>query len=333
MPRGSCARHRKNEDNFDLPPPTPLTTQATHCRYEEQLPVAPRSGDRPLRPCEVASVSRERHLHHLVCAPMMTEERTGERRVLVIEDESDIRDLLSYNLQSGGYQVKSVETGQLGLAAMDDFLPDVVLLDLMLPDVSGTEVCRRIRSRTETVQPAIIMLTAKGEEIDRVVGFEVGADDYVVKPFSVRELLLRVNAVLRGRNGLANGTGAVPTPSEKRTVAPAAPAVAKNRRKYAVGPLKVDVDGHYVYVKQSEIHVSAIEMRLLVYLIEHRGRVRSREDLLEDVWGYKPGVSTRTVDTHVKRLRDKLGAAGSLIETVRGTGYRLADSHPVVTEG
>jgi two-component system phosphate regulon response regulator PhoB len=247
---------------------------------------------------------------------MMTEERSSERRVLVIEDEADIRDLLSYNLQSGGYQVRSVETGQLGLVAVDEFEPDVVLLDLMLPDVSGTEVCRRIRSRTETAQPAIIMLTAKGEEIDRVVGFEVGADDYVVKPFSVRELLLRVNAVLRGRSGVP----AVVT--DKRT-APVVP-VTKSRRKYAVGPLKVDVDGHYVYVKQNEIHVSAIEMRLLVYLIEHRGRVRSREDLLEDVWGYKPGVSTRTVDTHVKRLRDKLGSAGVLIETVRGTGYRLA---------
>ncbi len=255
----------------------------------------------------------------------MTEERSSERRVLVIEDEADIRDLLSYNLQSGGYQVRSVETGQLGLVAVDEFEPDVVLLDLMLPDVSGTEVCRRIRSRTETAQPAIIMLTAKGEEIDRVVGFEVGADDYVVKPFSVRELLLRVNAVLRGRSGVP----AVVT--DKRT-APVVP-VTKSRRKYAVGPLKVDVDGHYVYVKQNEIHVSAIEMRLLVYLIEHRGRVRSREDLLEDVWGYKPGVSTRTVDTHVKRLRDKLGSAGVLIETVRGTGYRLADSYPVVSEG
>jgi two-component system, OmpR family, phosphate regulon response regulator PhoB len=256
---------------------------------------------------------------------MMSEERSSERRVLVIEDEADIRDLLSYNLQSGGYQVKSVETGQLGLVAVDEFEPDVVLLDLMLPDVSGTEVCRRIRSRTETVQPAIIMLTAKGEEIDRVVGFEVGADDYVVKPFSVRELLLRVNAVLRGRSG-------VPTAVGDRRSTPIAPAT-KTRRKYAVGPLKVDVDGHYVYVKQTEIHVSAIEMRLLVYLIEHRGRVRSREDLLEDVWGYKPGVSTRTVDTHVKRLRDKLGSAGALIETVRGTGYRLADSYPVVSEG
>jgi two-component system phosphate regulon response regulator PhoB len=248
----------------------------------------------------------------------------------VIEDEPDIRDLLSYNLQSGGFQVKTAETGQRGLAAFESFSPDVVLLDLMLPDVPGTEICRRIRARTEGAQPAIIMLTAKGEEIDRVVGFEVGADDYVVKPFSVRELLLRVNAVLRGRGGAAVAAAA----ARKGPGASATAAVVRTlRRKFTIGPLRVDVDGHYVFVKQSEIHVSAIEMRLLVYLIEHRGRVRSREDLLEDVWGYKPGVSTRTVDTHVKRLRDKLGSAGSLIETVRGTGYRLADSYPVLAEG
>ena len=253
----------------------------------------------------------------------MAEPRVPERRVLVIEDEPDIRDLLSYNLQSSGYQVKTADTGQTGLAVFETFGPDVVLLDLMLPDVPGTEICRRIRARTEGQQPAIIMLTAKGEEIDRVVGFEVGADDYVVKPFSVRELLLRVNAVLRGRAGSPAG------PS--RRTAPVATGSA--RRRFTVGPLRVDVDGHYVFVKQAEIHVSAIEMRLLVYLIEHRGRVRSREDLLEDVWGYKPGVSTRTVDTHVKRLRDKLGSAGALIETVRGTGYRLADSFPVIIDG
>ena len=257
-------------------------------------------------------------------------ERTAERRVLVIEDEPDIRDLLSYNLQSGGFQVKTAETGTRGLALFETFGPDVILLDLMLPDVPGTEVCRRIRARTTGAQPAIIILTAKGEEIDRVVGFEVGADDYVVKPFSVRELLLRVNAVLRGRS--AAGGAAQTRQSGAGPVVPG-PAGEPTRKKYTVGPLRVDVDGHYVFVKQNEIHVSAIEMRLLVYLISHRGRVRSREDLLEDVWGYKPGVSTRTVDTHVKRLRDKLGSAGGLIETVRGTGYRLADSYPVLVEG
>jgi two-component system phosphate regulon response regulator PhoB len=252
---------------------------------------------------------------------MMAETRISERRVLVVEDESDIRDLLRYNLTATGYQVCTAETGAQALEAVDVFRPDVVLLDLMLPDLPGIEICRRIRANSNDVNPAIIILTAKGEEIDRVVGFEVGADDYVVKPFSLRELLLRVNVALRGRGASSTETGAHrPPPSEGA------------RRMFTVGPLRVDVDGHYVFVNDSEIHVSAIEMRLLIYLIEHRGRVRAREDLLEDVWGYKPDVSTRTVDTHVKRLRDKLGSAGDLIETVRGSGYRLGDSYPVVTQ-
>jgi len=247
----------------------------------------------------------------------MTAEPSSDRRVLVIEDEPDLRELLTYNLEAAGFRVQATERGLDGLAAVQGFAPDVVLLDLMLPDIPGTEVCRRIRA-TENAQgqPAIMMLTAKGDEIDRVVGFELGADDYVVKPFSVRELVLRVNAILRAR-------GRAPVPER--------PATTVARRRYLVGPLQVDVDGYHVFVAGDEVHVSAMEMRLLVYLIEHRGRVRSREDLLEDVWGYKPGVSTRTVDTHVKRLRDKLGAAGSLVETVRGMGYRLSAEHPVVS--
>ena len=153
------------------------------------------------------------------------------------------------------------------------------------------------------------MVTAKGEEIDRVVGFEIGADDYVVKPFSMRELILRVEAIARARRGaLAAGVG-VP-----------------ERRRYVVGLLELDVDGHHVRANGQEVHVSALEMRLLIHMVENRGRVLSREDLLEDVWGYKPGTSTRTVDTHVKRLRDKLGSAGTIVETVRGTGYRIARS-------
>src|SRR5436190_21988644 len=249
----------------------------------------------------------------------MTPEVATERRVLVVEDEPDLRELLTYNLEAAGFTVHAAERGLDGLAEAQGFAPDVILLDLMLPDIPGTEVCRRIRaSDRNTPQPAIVMLTAKGDEIDRVVGFELGADDYVVKPFSVRELVLRVNAILRAR-----GRPGAPEP----TTAPAA------RRRYVVGPLEVDVDGYRVFVGGEEVHMSAMEMRLLIYLVEHRGRVRSREDLLEDVWGYKPGVSTRTVDTHVKRLRDKLGDAGSLVETVRGTGYRLADSYPVVVEG
>jgi two-component system phosphate regulon response regulator PhoB len=161
-----------------------------------------------------------------------------------------------------------------------------------------------------------MMLTAKGDEIDRVVGFELGADDYVVKPFSVRELVLRVGAILRARS---------PAPDDGS-------ATGSRRRSFTVGPLDIDVDGHHVRVDGKEVHVSTLEMRLLVYLVEHRGRVRSREALLADVWGYKPDVSTRTIDTHVKRLRDKLGLAGGLIETVRGTGYRLSAEFAVTLQ-
>jgi two-component system phosphate regulon response regulator PhoB len=248
---------------------------------------------------------------------MAVETNAGsDRRVLVVEDEPDLRDLLTYNLTAAGFNVHATENGLDGLAAVQRFAPDVVLLDLMLPDIPGTEVCRRIRGgEVGARQPAVMMLTAKGEEIDRVVGFELGADDYVVKPFSVRELVLRVGAILRARRP-----------------APANGVQAPQRRRYVVGPLELDVDGYHVFVSGTEVHVSTLEMRLLVYLVEHRGRVRSREDLLEDVWGYKPGVSTRTIDTHVKRLRDKLGVAGGLIETVRGTGYRLSAEHPVIVK-
>jgi len=250
----------------------------------------------------------------------MTPEVSAERRVLVVEDEPDLRELLTYNLEAAGFTVHATDKGLDGLVEAQGFAPDVILLDLMLPDIPGTEVCRRIRAGDRSVpQPAIVMLTAKGDEIDRVVGFELGADDYVVKPFSVRELVLRVNAILRSRGR--------PAAAEPTASGPAA------RRRYVVGPLEVDVDGYHVFVSSEEVHMSAMEMRLLIYLVEHRGRVRSREDLLEDVWGYKPGVSTRTVDTHVKRLRDKLGEAGSLVETVRGMGYRLSAEHPVVVGG
>jgi two-component system phosphate regulon response regulator PhoB len=238
-------------------------------------------------------------------------------RVLVIEDEADLRSLLSYNLEAWGYEVRAVESGRGGLRAFDEFTPDLVLLDLMLPDMSGIEVCRRIRAKPQTTAPIVVMLTARGDEIDRVAGFEVGADDYLVKPFSVRELMLRMSARLKAR-------GADAPRSEE-----AAPPVAgdrRERRRFVLGPLEVDPDGYHVYVEGREVHVSALEMRLLIHLFESQGYVRSRKDLLTEVWGYQPDVNSRTVDAHVKRLRDKLGRAGRLIETVRGLGYRLADT-------
>jgi two-component system phosphate regulon response regulator PhoB len=237
----------------------------------------------------------------------------GERKVLVVEDEGDLRELLTYNFAQAGFSVQVSEDATSGLATVKRFGPDVVLLDLMLPDIPGTEVCRRIRAgEAGDGQPAIVMLTAKGAEIDRVVGFELGADDYVVKPFSVRELVLRVEALLRARRA-RTGDG----------------QTAQTRR-YTVGPLDLDVDRHRVFVDGRKVHLSTLEMRLLVDVVEHRGRVRTREDLLADVWGYKPDITTRTIDTHVKRLRDKLGEAGALLETVRGTGYRLAADYQVV---
>jgi len=248
--------------------------------------------------------------------------RLNRRRILVIEDDAANRELLTYNFVLSGYQVRAADTGERGLSMLAAFTPDVILLDLMLPDLPGTEICRRIRSRADGPQPAIIMVTGKGDELDRVGGFEVGADDYVVKPFSLRELSLRVNALLQGRNG---ATTASSRRTPKRSTGGA-------RRRFTVGPLRVDVDGHYVFVEGKEVHVSATEMRLLVCLLEHWGRVRLRENLLEEVWGYKPSIPTRTVDTHVKRLRDKLGPAGELIETVRGTGYRLSDAYPILLD-
>jgi two-component system phosphate regulon response regulator PhoB len=233
----------------------------------------------------------------------------SKSRVLVVEDETDIRDLLTFNLRQQGYDVAAAETGSAALDELGPFNPDLVILDLMLPDMTGIEVCRRIRGRDRKTQPSVIMLTAKGEEIDRVVGFEVGADDYVVKPFSMRELLLRVRARLVEASTRLH-----------------APAAASPPLHFAIGPLTIDGETHRVLVNGQEVAVSLLEMQLLVHLAKAKGAVCSRRDLLTHVWKYSAGVTSRTVDTHVKRLRDKLGDAGPLIRTIRGVGYRLAAS-------
>ncbi|HEY5920224.1 MAG TPA: response regulator transcription factor [Kofleriaceae bacterium] len=226
--------------------------------------------------------------------------------MLVIEDEVDLATTLEYNLRSEGLQVQLAHTGRQGLAlAAADPLPDIIVLDLMLPDVAGTEICRRLREQERTRDVPIIMCTAKGEEIDRVVGFEVGADDYVVKPYSVRELVLRIRAQLKHRTQRTAGEPA--------------------RLKYGV--LDVDPDAHRAWVEGTEVALTALEFRLLHTFLSRRGRVQTREALLRDVWGIDADVTTRTVDTHVKRLREKLGAAGVYIETLRGVGYRFAGEH------
>jgi two-component system, OmpR family, phosphate regulon response regulator PhoB len=224
-------------------------------------------------------------------------------RVLVIEDEVDLAATLEYNLRSEGFQVQLAHTGRQGLvAAVADPLPDIIVLDLMLPDLAGTEICRRLREQERTRDVPILMCTAKGEEIDRVVGFEVGADDYVVKPYSVRELVLRIRAQLRHR--------------EQHT--------ASEPARLQYGLLEVDPDAHRAWISGIEIALTALEFRLLYTFASRRGRVQTREALLRDVWSIDADVTTRTVDTHVKRLREKLGDAGAYIETLRGVGYRFA---------
>lgn len=226
--------------------------------------------------------------------------------ILVVEDEADIAQILSYNLEQAGHQVSVATGGQAGLAMTLAEPPDLVLLDLMLPDISGLDVCRTLKSDPARKDIPVIMLTARSEEIDRVVGFELGADDYVVKPFSVRELGLRIQAVLR------------------RSQRPG--AGQDDSAELTFGRLRVDRTAHRAWVDGQEVALTPLEMKLLWTLYERRGRVQSRGMLLDDVWESSPENNTRTVDTHIKRLREKLGAAGSYVETVRGIGYRFSDT-------
>ncbi|MBT9559685.1 MAG: response regulator transcription factor [Myxococcales bacterium] len=226
--------------------------------------------------------------------------------ILVVEDEPDLLATLDYNLEREGYHTRLAASGReaLDFAALEP-MPELILLDLMLPDLSGTEVCRRLKNDPKTRDIPVIMVTARGHEIDRVVGFEVGADDYVVKPYSVRELLLRIRAVLRRTQDAE---------------------VERQGAATRVGMLRIDVTAHRAWVNEDEVTLTALEFKLLQVLLRRRGRVQSREQLLNDVWGITADVTTRTVDTHVKRLRQKLGDAGSYVETLRGVGYRFTDT-------
>ena len=225
-------------------------------------------------------------------------------KILVIEDEPDIRKNLEYNLAREGFAVigaASISEAESNLS-MQTF--NLILLDLMLPDGSGLDLCKKIKADSKTESIPIIILTAKDDEVDKVVGFEIGADDYVTKPFSVRELILRVKAVLK--RGM-----------EKKDI-------LEVERKF--GDLRIDVDSHEVYVDDSKINLTALEFKLLRQLVDTRGRVQSRDQLLSEVWGYSSDVTTRTVDTHVKRLREKLGPMGKYVQTIRGVGYKFARS-------
>jgi two-component system, OmpR family, phosphate regulon response regulator PhoB len=232
--------------------------------------------------------------------------------VLVIEDDPDLRELLAYNLASERFDVRSSETGYGGLKIVQRFSPDIVLLDLVLPDIPGTYVYKCIRGG-QGHQPAVMVVTAKGDEIDRVVGFELGVDDYVVKPFSVRELILRVRAILRSRGPLGS-------------------ASPLTRSRIVLGSFEFDGDRHQAFVNGQAIPISRCELRLLSYFVENQGQVLSREHLLKNVWGHGSDASSRTVDTNVARLRRRIGDSARFLQSVRGVGYRLVMEAPAKVE-
>lgn len=221
--------------------------------------------------------------------------------ILIVDDETDLASLVEFNLQQAGLETSVALTGEQALELAQRKPPDVILLDLMLPDISGKEVCRRLRGDLRTKSVPIVMLTARGEEADRIEGFEAGADDYVTKPFSPRELVLRLKAILRRAT------------------------TKESAEQLKLALLRLDLGAHRAFVGPDEIELTALEFKLLNHLMAQAGRVQTREQLLADVWGVTSPLETRTVDTHVMRLRDKLGAARTMLETVRGVGYRLSE--------
>lgn len=225
-------------------------------------------------------------------------------RILIVEDEPDILEMVRYNLAQAGFDVAVAEDGEEALDCVREAIPDLVILDLMLPGMDGLDVCKHLKQDPKTRHVPILMLTARKEEVDRIVGLELGADDYVVKPFSPRELVLRIRAILR--------RGRVPGGKEGE----AEPVLQ-------AGPLSIDKAAHLVLANGRPLDLTSTEFRLLTTLVARRGRVQTRDDLLNTVWGYEYSGYGRTVDTHIRRLREKLGDAGDWVETVRGVGYRF----------
>lgn len=229
-------------------------------------------------------------------------EAVSSKRILVIEDERDVIDLLTLNLRkSGGFSISTASDGANGLTKARADKPDLIILDLMLPKMPGLEVCKLLKSDPATRHIPILMLTARAEEVDRIVGLEFGADDYVTKPFSPREVILRIKAILR------RGT------------------TEQTDERLSAGPISIDPERHEVSVNGKRIDLTSLEFKLLRTLMQRRGRVQERDRLLNEVWGYESVIDTRTVDTHVRRLREKLGKAGDIVETVRGFGYRVRE--------
>ncbi len=224
------------------------------------------------------------------------------QKILIVEDDRNISKLVRYNLEKADLECLTCICGEEAFEILDQKPIDLIILDIMLPKMDGLSVCREIRNNERLKHIPILILTAKGEEIDRVVGLELGADDYMVKPFSPRELVLRVKAILRRKR-----------------------IVETKKDILSIGDICVDIPRHKVTVKDKEIELTAMEFKLLTVLMERRGRVQTRDTLLADVWGMSSEIYTRTIDTHVKRLRQKLGKAGKRIETIVGVGYKMRD--------
>lgn len=236
---------------------------------------------------------------------------SGKQKILVVEDEKDIRDLVELHLKKAGFETSLARDGEEAFRKVRDFQPDLLVLDLMLPEMDGKELAKILKAREETKEIPIVMLTAKTEEIDRVIGFELGADDYISKPFSPRELVLRVKAVLK-RTGQKQTVGAGFSRLEGAATAP-----------LRIGDLIIDESDFEVRIKGRPIELTKIEFSLLAELVKAKGRLQTREVLLEKVWGFDSYGDSRTIDTHLSRLRQKLGKLGERIETIRGVGYRF----------
>ncbi len=228
---------------------------------------------------------------------------TKPKKILIVDDESDVTDLVAYHLKSKGFNVEAVNDPNRSIGTARTFMPDLVILDVMMPDLNGIQICRMLRADPKLKSVPVVFLTAKAEENDRIQGLETGADDYICKPFSVKELVLRIQSILR-----RSSDGSPEKP-----------------KRLQVGEIVIEVDRHEVFIHGRKIELTATEFKLLQLLMERRGRVQTREHLLINVWNYETEIETRTVDTHVRRLREKLGTEADWIETIRGVGYRMAE--------
>lgn len=226
-----------------------------------------------------------------------------KKKILVVDDEPDVTDLVAYHLKAKGFHVETLNDATASISKARNYSPDLLILDIMMPHLSGIQICRILRNDNKLARIPIIFLTAKAEPQDRIEGLESGADDYLPKPFSPKELVLRVESILR------------------RVSAPPAPSTAKIQ----IGEILIDSDTHRVTVRGAAVDLTATEFKLLRLMMERQGRVQTREHLLLNVWNYSTEIETRTVDTHIRRLREKLGDEADWIETIRGVGYRIAE--------